>query len=213
MNPMSEYLLKIQLIVTNSEFKNRHEANKYETIEIKKAGDMYVRACLKTDIFESYEYQANDVITALVEKNIPDEEISKLLANPRFIPFDVKQSLLEKYRQQYIDDYVELNPYYARLAGIPFVGSKDIQADEIISIPDEFYNQFALQGEIYRGEPIHLMPAKFQEMFINTEYYQKTLDEHPDLEYLKHIGSYAVPIHVSRSAKDGELMETLLAYM
>lgn len=206
MNPMSEYLLKIQLIVTNSEFKNRHEANKYETIEIKKAGDMYVRACLKTDIFESYEYQANDVITALVEKNIPDEEISKLLANPRFIPFDVKQSLLEKYRQQYIDNYVELNPYYARLAGIPFVGSKDIQADEIISIPDEFYNQFALQGEIYRGEPIHLMPTKFQEMFINTEYYQKTLDEHPDLEYLKHIGSYAVPIHVSRSAKDGELM-------
>ena len=110
MNPMSEYLLKIQLIVTNSEFKNRHEANKYETIEIKKAGDMYVRACLKTDMFESYEYQANDVITALVEKNIPDEEISKLLANPRFIPFDVKQSLLEKYRQQYIDNYVEVNP-------------------------------------------------------------------------------------------------------
>jgi hypothetical protein len=207
MNPMSEYLLKIQLIVTNSEFKNRHEANKYETVDIKKAGDMYVRACLKTDIFESYEYQASDIIAELVKKNLSDEQISKILMNPILIPFDVKQTLLVKYRQMYIDSYVEMNPYYSRLAGIPFVGSQTIKADEIVTIPDDFYMQYYLEGEIYRGEPIHLMSEKYQEMFINSEYYQKTLDEHPNLEYLKHIGSYAVPIHVSRPAKDGELMK------
>lgn len=207
MNPMSEYLLKIQLIVTNSEFKNRHEANKYETVDIKKAGDKYVRACLKTDIFESYEYQANDIIKALVAKNMTDEEINKILANPILIPFDIKQELLVKYREMYIENYVELNPYYARLAGVPFIGSSSVQADEIVPIPDEFYMQYALDGEIYRGEPIHMMTPKYQEMFINSEYYQKTLEEHPNLEYLKHIGSYAVPIHVSRPAKDGELMK------
>ena len=88
MNPMSEYLLKIQLIVTNSEFKNRHEANKYETVDIKKSGDMYVRACLKTDIFESYTYQANDIIQLLAEKNLSDETISKILMNPIMITYD-----------------------------------------------------------------------------------------------------------------------------
>lgn len=207
MNPMSEYLLKIQLIVTNSEFKNRHEANKYETVDIKKAGDKYVRACLKTDIFESYDYQANDIIKALVAKNMTDEEINKVLANPILIPFDIKQELLVKYREMYIENYVEMNPYYARLAGIPFIGSSSVQADEIIPIPDDFYMQYALDGEIYRGEPIHMMTPKYQEMFINSEYYQKTLEEHPNLEYLKHIGSYSVPIHISRPAKDGELMK------
>ena len=55
-NPMAEYLLKLQLIVTNSEFKNDEEANKYETLESKLAGEAYVRAVLKTDIFESYQY-------------------------------------------------------------------------------------------------------------------------------------------------------------
>ena len=207
MNPMSEYLLKIQLIVTNSEFKNRHEANKYETVDIKKSGDMYVRACLKTDIFESYTYQANDIIQLLAEKNLSDETISKILMNPIMIPYDVKQKLLEKYRQEYIDNYKELNPYFSRLAGIPFVGSETVPADKVVTIPDEFYMQYALEGEIYRGEPIHLMSEKFQEIFINSEYYQRTLEENPDLEYLKHIGSYSVPIHVSRSAKDGELMK------
>ena len=53
-NPMSEYLLKLQLIVNNTEFKNKAEANKYETLESKEAGSAYVRAKLKTDIFESY---------------------------------------------------------------------------------------------------------------------------------------------------------------
>ena len=61
MNPMSEYLLKLQLIVTNTEFKNRFEANKYETLQSHHDGDMYVRACEKTDIFESYEYAVSSL--------------------------------------------------------------------------------------------------------------------------------------------------------
>ena len=53
-NAMSEYLLKIELIVSNAEFKNKTEANKYETLESKMNGEMYVRAKNETDIFESY---------------------------------------------------------------------------------------------------------------------------------------------------------------
>ena len=49
---MSEYLFKIQLLVSNTEFKNKEIANKYETVESKLNGDAYVRAKLGTDMFE-----------------------------------------------------------------------------------------------------------------------------------------------------------------
>ena len=49
-NPMSEYLLKIQLIITNAEFKNKTEADEYETLDTKLKGDAYVRAIRKVDI-------------------------------------------------------------------------------------------------------------------------------------------------------------------
>ena len=52
-NPMSEYLLKIQLIITNSEFKNNTEANEYETSETKLAGDAYIKAVNGTDTFDA----------------------------------------------------------------------------------------------------------------------------------------------------------------
>ena len=59
-NAMSEFLLKIQLIVSNTEFKNKTEAMKYETIQSKMDGEAYVRAINKTDIFESYKYDEVD---------------------------------------------------------------------------------------------------------------------------------------------------------
>ena len=64
-NPMSEYLLKIQLIVNNTEFKNKAEADKYETLQSKRLGDAYVRAYNKTDIFESYQYSSSHVYQVL----------------------------------------------------------------------------------------------------------------------------------------------------
>ena len=43
-NPMAEYLFKLQLIIKASEFKNREEANKYETPESRTNGDKYINA-------------------------------------------------------------------------------------------------------------------------------------------------------------------------
>lgn len=57
-SPISEYLLKLQLIVSNTEFKNKTEANKYETLESAEAGNIYVHAVNKTDTFELYQYDS-----------------------------------------------------------------------------------------------------------------------------------------------------------
>ena len=205
-NPMAEYLLKLQLIIVNTEFKNTEEAQKYETAESKINGAAYVRAVTHTDLFESYDYDPIVLYDILVRKGYSDDRARFMANNPIIIPKDIKEELLENARAIFIADYDEPNKYYANLAGIPFKGTETIPADEIVTIPDEFYNKYRNDGAILKGQAIHELPKKYQELFMNSDLYEKTLKEHPNAKYLCYIGSNSIPIEVSRTARDGDIM-------
>lgn len=200
-NPMSEYLLQIQLIVSNTEFKNKSEASKYETLDSKLKGEEYVRAVLKTDIFESYEYDSNVVYDLLNRAGYDDDKIMYMIKNPTTIPQVYKAQLLEDARNVRIANYVEPNKYYMELTGNP---SSD--KDEVL-VPDEFYEIYENDAQLQRNMPIHKMPYKYQELFMNSKYYKEIIDKYPDITYLKYIGSNSIPIEVSRPAKDGEIIK------
>lgn len=205
-NPMGEYLLKLQMIITNSEFKDDEEANKYETLDSKLNGEAYVRAVNKTDIFESYQYDGRVVCDMLLKKGYSEDTAFALLKNPAMLPADVKNTLLENAREVLIAKYDEPNKYYVMLSGKPFKGDKNTPADEILLIPDEFYERYASDTRISRSEPIHELPSKYQELFMNSEFYEPMLKKYPDARYLKYIGSNAIPITTARVARDGDIM-------
>ena len=205
-NPMAEYLLKLQMIVSNTEFKNKEEADKYETLESKLAGEAYVRAVNKTDIFESYQYDGKVVYDMLAKRGYDEDRIFLLMKNTYMLPSDVKEELLETARASLIATYNEPNKYYVMLTGKPFKGSTNAPADEILTIPDEFYKRYASDITLVRGGAIHEMPAKYQELFMNSEFYEPMIKSHPNARYLLYIGSNAIPITVSRVARDGDIM-------
>ena len=205
-NPMAEYLLKLQLIITNSEFKNSEEARKYETVDSKLAGDAYVRAVLKEDVFESYQYEGFHVYNLLIANGYDDERAQLLMNNPMMIPKNIRDILLEEERSILIAKYDEPNKYYVTLSGRPFKGSKDYPADEVLRIPDEFYDRYREDTVITRSEPIHELPSKYQELFMNSEFYNEYLKKYPECTYLRYIGSNSIPIEVSRRARDGDIM-------
>lgn len=205
-NPMAEYLLKLQLIVTNSEFKNKEEADKYETLDSKMNGDAYVRAVTKTDIFESYQYDGKHVYNLLAKEGYDEDRIFLLMENPSMLPSDIKNVLLDEARKTFIATYDEPNKYYVMLTGKPFKGNKTIPADEILLIPDEFYERYASDVAIIRSQPVHELPTKYQELFMNSEFYEPMMKEHPNARYLKYIGSNSIPIVTSRKARDGDIL-------
>ena len=204
--PMSEYLLKLQLIVSNTIFKDGAEAKKYETPKTLILGDKYVSAMTHKDVFESYEYDSRKVYTYLTSKGYDEDKIFFLIKNPTMIPQQYKTELMNEARQEYIDSYEEGNRYYLMLSGKPYPGSKDYPADEIVNIPDAFYEQYESEGMISRGEPIHELPRRYQELFMNTDMYTQTISEHPNAKYLRYIGSNSVPIVTSRESRDGDIM-------
>ncbi len=206
-NPMSEYLLKLQLIVSNAEFKNMEEARKYETMESKLEGEKYCRAKNGTDIFESYEYDGRMVYSILLDFGFSSDVAYKMIQDEQIIPQPIKNKLKEFQRKVFIAKYSEPNPYYVMLTGVPFPGSAKYPADPIVAIPDEFYQAYRSDGAITEGMAVHEMPKKYQDLLMNSPYYQKLLEENPGAKYLKYIGSKSIPIETSRMAKDGELMK------
>lgn len=205
-NPTAEYLFKIQRIVVNSEFKNGEEAAKYETAETKLAGGDYCRAVLKTDGFDNYTFTRRYLYSVLLGAGIPEDKINLYIDNPIMIPQIIKNKLVEQGRIFRIAGYVERNKYYANLAGQPFVGSATVPADVVVTVPDDFVKRFSNDPGISYNQPIHTMPKKYQELFMNSEYYPEIIKKFPNAEYLKYIGSNAIPIEVSRLAKDGDIL-------
>ena len=205
-NPAAEYLFKLQLIVSNTEYKNREMAAKYETLESKKNGEEYVRAVLKTDQFDSYQYDGRVVYQCLIDNGIPEKDAYKYLKNPYIIPPKIKNILLDQAREVRIATFKEKNKYYCNLAGIPFEGNDTITADRIVTVPDEFFQIYATDGKIVQNQPIHTMPPEYQELFMNSKYYNEILAKFPDEIYLRYIGSNAIPIEVSRKTIDGNIM-------
>lgn len=212
-NPMSEYLLKLQLIVSNTEFKDKEEADRYETVEMKLDGDAYCRAMTETDIFESYQYDQRYVYRVLTEYGYNDQQAMRLINNHAFIPQPIKDKMMKEQRQLFLAAYDETNPYYVMLTGTPFPGSEKVPPEKIITIPDEFYEIYANEGVILRGQPVHLLPKRYQELFLNTKYYKQLLEQYPEHRYLRYIGSNSIPIHIARKAKDGEIMRTNINLM
>jgi hypothetical protein len=206
-SPMAEYLLKLQLIVSNTEFKDKSEAKKYETPETKSKGTQYVNAILHKDAFTSYTYTAQHVYTVLTSMGIDDQKAMFYIDNPEIMPIKCQNVLMEEARQNCIATYKEQNKYYLMLTGQPFPGNDTIPADPILTIPDGFYEIYKSDQSISRDEPIHELPKRYQELFINSPYYSEMIRQYPDVRYIRYIGSNSIPIEVSRYADDGDILK------
>ena len=206
-SPTAEYLLKLQLIVSNSEFKDLAEARKYETVESIEAADEYIHAMKRTDSFVPYTHDPKEIYEILSGMGYTDQKIMQLIKNQEMMPQTCKNELLNRDRERIIATYKEQNKYYLMLTGNPFPGNDTIPPDPIITIPEGFYKMYEGNQDILRDQPIHELSDKYKELFINSKYYKETIDKYPDVRYIRYIGSNSIPIVVSRTAQDGDIMK------
>lgn len=205
-HPMSEYLMKIQLLVTNTEFKNKEIANQYETIESKLKGDAYVRAKLGTDLFESYDWDEVELTRMLDQFHFTPTQIEAMIKNPSMIPQSAMNLIMKAKRDAFIEAYKEPNKYYVNLMGLPFEGNENVPADPLITVPTEFYNAYKETYAFGEDSLVYELPEKYMELFLSSTSYRALLRQYPDVEYLKHLGSYAIPLEISRPAHDGDIL-------
>lgn len=227
LDPLYGIYKDIEQIVKNIVIKYNVLAEKAETLESKLNGDQYITAYNKMDSFEDYTtYTREDCIAA----GLTDEESIRLIVNGitntgestyqemiflrKKYNAIVKQygaDLLKNRRKRIIDNYIETNNYYRMLNGYP-----NIEEDpaNYFFISDEIAYNYNIDPSI----PIHEIQDHYNKIQYGLgDYYINIVDgvgwidelkkDNPEAEYLKYLGACRIPIHVSRQARNFEILK------
>lgn len=209
LNPMEGVYREFEKIIKNLTIKYSNRAEEYETFEIKKAADEYIDAYYKRDDFYHYrnfskkDFLSVGVLTPKLMENSP--------VSASKIPKEQQDQLLKIARTRVISNYEEQNDYYRMLNGYPSIHASELDFYYVTEEIEEVYG-------ISRKIPIHLIQDYYNKLdpgegdrLINIldglGYIQDLYKAHPEDMYLNYIGSYRIPIHESRIAKNFQVLQ------
>ena len=211
-NPLSGLYNDFVAILKDLVIKYVNEAESYETLETKKAGDAYVAAYYKMDTFFSYNYTKED----FNEIGFYDEAmIEKYSANRRLIPVKYRDALLKRHREKLVGyyrttngistwvpgTYVERNEYYRKMAGLPPL---DATEDDLIFVAQEIGESYGIPTDV----PLHQLSDEKLSILEEIGYLDeiRSIYTGDKYAYLDFMASRAVPIAVARKAKNFSLL-------
>lgn len=131
-NPLANLYNEFLIMLENMVIKYKYKADEYETVEMTRNADTYLDALQKKDTFFTYRDYNDDDFDAV---GLYDYDIrKKAQTDIRAIPVDnynektgkgtqYRQKLLERKRNEVIENYVEPNNYYRMLNGLPDIGT------------------------------------------------------------------------------------------
>lgn len=198
LNPIEGLYEEYLKIIHGTIIKYSYLADVHEGLVSRRYVDTYLDAYYELDTFESYEYTEDDLRAIDITDDITIRHYLSDLAN---IPNMVKNTLLEYKRYITVTTYVEENPYYRMLHGLP--DKNDLDFIYVDYATCATYN-------IDPTVPIHLIEDTLGVSYINTlesiGYLKKVAEENPDKEYLQHLGSKRIDIVAARKAKNFEIL-------
>ena len=123
-NAFLDYLLYYCKILSfSSVIKDEDMAEQKETSESLMAGDIYISCVENNVIFELFTYTKQQLnYVGITDPSL----VSRCIKDKNNIPPSYRDAITEKARQDYIDNYVELNAYYRTICGLPRINDYGI---------------------------------------------------------------------------------------
>ena len=123
-NAFLDYLLYYcKLLSFSSVIKDEDIAEQKETTESLMAGDIYISCVENNVIFELFTYTKQQLnYVGITDPSL----VSRCIRDKNNIPPSYRSAITEKARQDYIDNYVELNAYYRTICGLPRINDYGI---------------------------------------------------------------------------------------
>ena len=199
-NPICRLYEDIIRIVDSMVIKMSVEADKYETLESKSAGDRYIAAVEGIDTFPIYDdYTEDDYIQVGIKDRAM---LDACLANRMNTPSGYRGALLRIRRQREIDNYVEKNNYYRMLNGLP-----DLDDTDYVYASKEIAEKYGFDPSI----PVHALTDHYQNSYYSilleqVGYLDKLKEQYPDKKYLEYIGVKRISISSARRSKNFSLL-------
>lgn len=198
-NPISSLYNDIIQILKTSVIKYNVEAEKYETLEMRKYVDQYFDALYERDTFFTYDDYTE--VEMRLAGMISESDIINGLNDLSTIPKMYQSTLLSNRRKKIIENYEEKNNYYRMLNGYP-----DLEDTDFIYVDYDT----ALAHGIDTTVPIHMIEDQLGTHYIDTlesiGYIDKLISKYPDKTYLKYLGSNRISIADARQGKNFSLL-------
>lgn len=198
LNPIESLYDEYIKIIKGITIKYSYIADSYENLVTRRYVDAYMDAYYELDTFESYEYTEDDLKAIDITDQIT---INYYLSDLNNIPNMVKNTLLEYKRYETLTTYIEENPYYRMLHGLPALNDR-----EFIYVDYTTCVTYSIDPTI----PVHKIEDELGVSYINTlesiGYIDQLILENPDKEYLKYLGSKRIDIVTARKAKNFEIL-------
>lgn len=197
-NPISSLHDDIVKIIETSIIKFQFKATPGESLDVRKYVDRYFDAMLKMDTFFSYFYTDNEYQSIGITEILKIREYQK---DQSLVPNEIREVLLDNRRRAIIKSFEEPNEYYRLLNGQPYLDDMDF-----FYVPEEISKQYGIPLNM----PIHKIEDEMGEYYISIVeslgYIETLIEQNPDKEYLKHLGSRRISIYKARTAKNFDLL-------
>lgn len=198
-NPLKQLYNDFLIILNGSVVKYKCQADEYETLEMKKDADAYIKAYRKEDTFNTYYRYERSIISEIMN-TIDESEIDKYYYDKNEIPFEYRNRFLEKQRAYILEKYVEKNNYYRMLNGEPNYEESEL---DFIYPSYEYLNQYP---QVEMNVPIHKMSTTSIGIMESTGYLDELVEKYPTKKYIKYIGSKKIDYITARTALNFSLL-------
>lgn len=204
-NPViDELVYNGRLLMNGCILKDQKEADNYETFESIKQSDFYIIVKENAVGFNSFEY--SEELLSQIPAFTP-ADIVRYSANKSLIPKEYRNTLLTLAREEFVNNYVELNEYYRTLAGLPPLDPETgVELDLFLTFDDldgrygTVWTRVSNQAHL----PLHLWSDSAIQTLEEYGYLETLKEEYPDLKYLNHLGEKKVSIYTARKAEHFE---------
>ena len=195
-NPyVDEMVYYTKIMGLGTVLKMQDLADRGETIESLKAGGLYISCIEGNAIFEQFTLTADALNAAgIVAPNI----VKEILDGIRSIDDDTKKVTTEYMRKKYIENYVELNPYYRMLHGLPpTLEQKDYVKEELLSS----------DIVIDISKPIHEMDNAEAVILEQQGILDDMIAEDPEnRQYMRYLGKKKIDYYMARRANKFDIL-------
>lgn len=188
---MDIFIRELKNMLSSVVVKSNKEASSYETIETYRAAEDYLKVRDGMDDFTSYVnfdpqvYRTIGITGALLSEYLNDKEN---------IPHGLRNTLVRLQREFILQNYVEKNNYYRRLAGLP-----DLEDTQMVFCPT---NDLGIPTNI----PVHQLDGTSMSKLISSGIWEQLKKKYPEKKYLRFIGPHAIDVYVARKALNYDLL-------
>ena len=197
-----DIITSIQEFLTNNVpkmvIKYNRDAKKNETLESRRAADIYISVRQGTDSWVTFKYFEKEVIRNAAKRiplELSDNDVDIYWRDKNRIPVKYRSYFIKAQEDWILANYEEKNEYYRMLHGLPPIDAEDLYLD------DSIYEYYEIEKT-----PIHKIQHNALIAIEDDGILEPLKKQYPSYKFLEYLGARRIDILEARRADNYDIL-------